>query len=1105
MAGVGKQRFRAALEKTLSAKQDNIQEFPALLGAFIDGLQTIAVNGQPDYVWCRIEGNTSQRVKAFNQHAGGVGHHFNLPIIIVRDAVNPDIWKVTGRDVRIYPRWQKTTTDPYTSPYLVKHGSDHSFASHPTMGADPVWVFKRQMMPLLPHPDSTGTMSLKIASDFYYFGGRYRWFATTGTVDFTSVLPSGASNARFVTVYIDGNTGNPAYLTGTEFNALTPPPDPGDFILAPSAAQGVPVAAVYLLSGTSRISWTEIYDLRWPHQPVNTTGSLTFIYDEGVGLGSVDSLNFAGSNIEAVVSGTVAHIIDSGGAGGGGGAGIFGTDEGIPIGTGTIIDWTGAGVTASRSGTVINVDIPLAGAGGQATYLLVGIPEPLTTITGQFWRTPGGTAYATGSMNPFIDGISQVLDVAFEEQFAPSGTYRYLEDPPTGVFHEVKFGIPVDIFGPAGPTGSQGPQGPAGGGGGGGGVDQIGVFGTDEGVPLQTGTTLDWVGAGVTSTISGSVIQITIPGGGAGGAGLGVFGRDDGAILGTGTTIDWGYGLRADITGTTLYPYLDTEPDYIWGGSHHFSGSNFDVGGLAGFGSDLHVTGTVSSGTGSFHTASWLQTVDLAYPPNVPGPPTDEGRFYSMSGTPYFINDSDAISDLSAVGVGGGGGDDIDQIGVFVEDEGSGLGTGTVLDFVGAGVDASISGNEVTVTIPGGGGGGGAEAAVVLTGTFYAEEVLYEVDLASSTGSIVVANIPQTFNDLRVDISARTNRAGNAIDAVAVTFNGDAGSNYARQRAEFESAAGFSESDSDTRVQLPFVIGGGDSPITGSFGNMRMFIPDYTGLLKWKTFTTWGGGRHDSATHVRSGIGIGAWKNTSAINRIDFSPVQGTLLEAGTTVKVIGIKETVLVTSVEGGIEGATGSAGPANTIRDDSVSIGEFSDLSFDDGLSAAATGTVAFINNTHPSFEAVIADNLVGTLTGSSVDIDFVDEDSWGGDYVMLCKIIQQSTSGWQAPANSYTVPAGKQAYVVWVLFSAITTIDADGNRDARLRNTTTSETVFAKSESGGDAGGWILPFSEGFAVGDVGFLQLSAGETVQSETNHFSAGRAVAGIYVLKIVDE
>ena len=76
----------------------------------------------------------------------------------------------------------------------------------------------------------------------------------------------------------------------------------------------------------------------------------------------------------------------------------------------------GDGIEAVISGSYAHIFVTGTGGGavaatGTTTYLLVGQPEPLETITGAYWRTPGGMAYATGSLNAFINGLSQVKDI----------------------------------------------------------------------------------------------------------------------------------------------------------------------------------------------------------------------------------------------------------------------------------------------------------------------------------------------------------------------------------------------------------------------------------------------------------------------------------------------------------------------------------------------------------------------------------------------------------------------------------------------------------------------------------------------------------------------
>ncbi len=82
----------------------------------------------------------------------------------------------------------------------------------------------------------------------------------------------------------------------------------------------------------------------------------------------------------------------------------------------------------------------------------------------------------------------------------------------------------------------------------------LGVMGQNQGINLGTGTTLNFVGAGVTATISGTVINVNIPGGaGGGGAGFGVFGEDEGVPLGTGSIMNFrGANVTASISGSTL-------------------------------------------------------------------------------------------------------------------------------------------------------------------------------------------------------------------------------------------------------------------------------------------------------------------------------------------------------------------------------------------------------------------------------------------------------------------------------------------------------------------------------------------------------------------------
>jgi hypothetical protein len=538
----GKKRLERALKQVLDAKQNVPIVFKGALGAYINGLRTIPVAGREGFVWVRLRSSTSEVIQAFND---AVAHHWELPVLVERDPELPGLWKIRGRDVAQYDDWGEVA-------YLPPHGQTHSLAGGPGVGSDPVFVFKRQWMPLLPRPLPTATTSIFIEADYYYWEGEYRYWPGSATSSLTPFLPTGSSNGRFVTVYLDGDTGNPGYLAGPEFNLTFAPDDPTEFISVPTPDQGIPIAAVRLTTGTGsgfNIGWNEIVDLRIVSVAPDQTGSAVTVFDDGILLGEVQGFNFVGSGVEAVISGSYAHIIHTGSAvsvpatgsivlledggilgsiteldveGDGIDASISGTrglirvtgsasasniiilDDGIVLGAATHLDFEGAGVSATISGAFVSVNIPGGGSSdgtGTCTYVRAGNAEDLVGITGQYWKVPGDE-YSTGTLSVALNGIWQRPGTDFSEQFPASGTFQFSESPATGSFVSVIWGEPCDS------------------GGGGSATVEPPVTGSvvllDEGSILGSVTELDFVGAGVSATITGTRGTVDIPGGGGG-------------------------------------------------------------------------------------------------------------------------------------------------------------------------------------------------------------------------------------------------------------------------------------------------------------------------------------------------------------------------------------------------------------------------------------------------------------------------------------------------------------------------------------------------------------------------------------------------------------
>ena len=226
----------------------------------------------------------------------------------------------------------------------------------------------------------------------------------------------------------------------------------------------------------------------------------------------------------------------------------------------------------------------------------------------------------------------------------------------------------------------------------------------DESSMLGSASRLNFIGAGVLSYISGTTAYIEISaGGGAGGGQIGVYGIDDGLPLGTGTWIDFGDYLDGSISGTTLrldavIPADPVQQIGVYGldeGQPLGTGTWLDVGRNL----DFSISGSVLRLDGTTPPPAEDQIGIYALAGGVPlgtGTWLDIGNQIaaSISGTVIAINTHAPFAG-------------VDQIGVFVRDEGADQATGTILNFVGDQVSVSISGTVATVIVgdPAGGTG----------------------------------------------------------------------------------------------------------------------------------------------------------------------------------------------------------------------------------------------------------------------------------------------------------------------------------------------------------------------------------------------------------------
>jgi hypothetical protein len=1029
-----RKRLQRAFSSLLGRKQDKPKLIPALLGAYFNGQKTITVAKRPDFVYCRLRGATSGEIQAFNDE---VAHHWDLPILVYRPSESPGQWKVWGRDTRRYESWGGDS-------YLPPHGRSHSFFGEE--GADPVWITKRQYMPLLVHPDPTGTMSAYVEPDFYYLDGQYHWWPGSGTADLTSRKPTGSFNARYVTIYIDGSSETLDYIDGPEFNAYTPPPDPGDYITMPPLGS-IPLAAAYLLTGTRLLGWNEIYDLRQPEAPPPGTGTFSpsdlpapvigvMGWDDGAPIGTGTTIDF-GDELDVTLSGAVLRV-DTNVTHPAPQIGVMGWDDGSPLGTGTTIDW-GDGLDATLSGSVLHVETPdnlfnimdwsthhgfstgtANPASGEISFdntTYASVTEvrihdtTLDGITAAFltqdldiaglrvviWSQETPTKYWAGALTVGRSYAPPVLTLGVEyighvgafdegEELIFSAAYQghitgsvnvYDDDVLQTRAHGISFDANLDV------TVSGGiayVAGQAGGGGGGG----LGVVVWDDGVFLATGTVLDF-GDNLDLTASGSVVRVDAQAGGGGGALV------DAVTTGTFyiETVLYEETL-ATATGSMVATAIPSDYDHlrvILVARGSAANENQAIGII------LNADATETNYRFARHAGGSIHTVDNADRGDVgliPGASAGDANFwgYLEAIIEQYSNEARKKTLRAETAIRSGSTNiynwentvnwennaAIESIEMSTDIRNSdNFVTGTFFQVLGIKEQVLVTAVEVSA-VP------DVSEVSVGTGTVYVEELLYEVTLASATGSIIAPGLSQDYDHLKVRSFLRGARAA-TDDGVDMLMNGDATASNYRWAVDFGGTT-----EGGAAADIPQI---GDMPAAstpaGVYGAIETEIFDYT-ITGTQQAVISAAGQRRSSTIIYSATHTYQWEKYEAVNRIDIVG-RNDDLAAGSHVQIFGLREKVVVTSVEGG-----GLTSGSVDVYDDNVFQIKAWALAFQDNLDVTVSGGIAYVDGQsgggsgdppwisvwdsgEPQGSGVIFDfdtNLEATVSGTVIKVD-------------------------------------------------------------------------------------------------------------------------------------
>lgn len=276
--------------------QSNIPEIAGEIGITIGGRKRTEVPNRGQFVYVRLRSDLSELIEAFNDK---VFPGYGLPVIV---AWRNNRYEVIRRDAQRYPEWEAA------NPYLARHGSTHSLDKDGNnIGTDPVWVYPYQFIPSLVSPFNVGgVQNVYIHPYLMNYRDTWKYTGNTGTPSLAPYRPT--SGSSIILISIDGETGNPALFstTGTYIpSSVTGTVQLSGYLPNIDRGRYVPLSFIVMQSGTSSVSWSNIYDARQfyevlPELQVNSLTDVTNIQFSGVNFYSTGTVAF----IEAVGGGS---------------------------------------------------------------------------------------------------------------------------------------------------------------------------------------------------------------------------------------------------------------------------------------------------------------------------------------------------------------------------------------------------------------------------------------------------------------------------------------------------------------------------------------------------------------------------------------------------------------------------------------------------------------------------------------------------------------------------------------------------------------------------------------------------------------------------------
>jgi hypothetical protein len=185
--------------------------------------------------------------------------------------------------------------------------------------------------------------------------------------------------------------------------------------------------------------------------------------------------------------------------------------------------------------------------------------------------------------------------------------------------------------------------------------------------------------------------------------------------------------------------------------------------------------------------------------------------------------------------------------------------------------------------------------------TYGTAEIIQTVTVgAGGAANIEFTNIPQTYNDLKLVLSARTTAAV-AYENIQLQFNNSGGTAYS-DRIVFSNSQNALSASNTGQANTFFQYAVSSTATSSTFSSVDFYIPNYAGSTN-KSISVDSVAENNSSTTAFLGLASELWANTAAITSIKLTPnTGGSTFVQHSTATLYGITRVPAGAKATGGV-----------------------------------------------------------------------------------------------------------------------------------------------------------------------------------------------------------